>query len=387
MAMFSVLIATYNRSGLLQKAIGSVLSQSYSDFEIIVSDDCSSDNTTEVMKSLCKADRRIKYYRNDNNLGSVANSKKMVMEYAAGNYSMYLCDDDYLIDNDFFADAEEMLADKNINYFTACADIVDTGGNFIRSNCHGLETGVYSGRGLLLTKKLFLSFNSVFMKTDYLKNVYSNVSDDNLSSDAELVLIAHAEGDAAYLDKSVSCWVQSDDSHGFAVMEKEPEKLLRSIDGYWKARRYFKGSELKKYDELHFLPKFSEIVFKLIAAGFSGTKITEMFAERFSEMKEYIEGYSIEDISLNADLAVFGYGFIGSIICSAMDKLNISYKIIDDFYEYASAKLCDIKSREFKYCIISVTDEKIIDKIILEIRNKNIEPVLYYRFAFMLLNF
>jgi len=65
--IFSILIPTYNKALLLKMAIESILRQSFDDYEIVVGDDCSSDNTEEIVKSF--RDDRIKYYRNDKNLG------------------------------------------------------------------------------------------------------------------------------------------------------------------------------------------------------------------------------------------------------------------------------------------------------------------------------
>ncbi len=57
----SVIIPTYNRANLVSRAIKSVLNQTYQDFEIIVVDDCSEDNTEEIVKSF--NDSRIRYIK------------------------------------------------------------------------------------------------------------------------------------------------------------------------------------------------------------------------------------------------------------------------------------------------------------------------------------
>lgn len=64
----SVVLPTYNRAHLLGKAIQSVLNQSYTDFELIVVDDGSTDNTEEVVRSL--TDDRIRYIRRKQNSGT-----------------------------------------------------------------------------------------------------------------------------------------------------------------------------------------------------------------------------------------------------------------------------------------------------------------------------
>ncbi|MBU3957249.1 glycosyltransferase [Patescibacteria group bacterium] len=64
---FSICMPTYNGSQWITESLKSVLSQSFQDFEIIISDDCSTDNTIEVIKKL--KDKRIKIHQNKKNLG------------------------------------------------------------------------------------------------------------------------------------------------------------------------------------------------------------------------------------------------------------------------------------------------------------------------------
>jgi glycosyltransferase involved in cell wall biosynthesis len=94
----SVIIITYNRAGLLVKAITSVLSQSYSNFELIIIDDASIDNTKELVVGLMKQDQRIKYFKNEVNL-DIAKSRNRGVSLAGGEYIAMLDSDDYWLDN------------------------------------------------------------------------------------------------------------------------------------------------------------------------------------------------------------------------------------------------------------------------------------------------
>lgn len=88
----SVLIPTYNYAHCIDETLESVLSQTFTDFEIIVIDDCSKDNTDDVMKKY-EGDKRISYYKNPVNLGLVGNWNKC-LTYAKGEYIKFLCADD-----------------------------------------------------------------------------------------------------------------------------------------------------------------------------------------------------------------------------------------------------------------------------------------------------
>jgi glycosyltransferase involved in cell wall biosynthesis len=92
----TVCTATYNRGPLLAQTIRSVLAQSYQDFELLIVDDCSTDDTAEVVAGF--ADHRIRYVRNPSNLGMYANRNRC-LQLARGELIAQLDDDDlYLPD-------------------------------------------------------------------------------------------------------------------------------------------------------------------------------------------------------------------------------------------------------------------------------------------------
>lgn len=89
----SVCLVTFNRARLLPATIDSILAQSFTDFEFIISDDCSTDGTEEICLEYAKRDSRIKYIRNHTNLGMPGNLNSS-MQAATGNYLANLHDGD-----------------------------------------------------------------------------------------------------------------------------------------------------------------------------------------------------------------------------------------------------------------------------------------------------
>src|SRR5690606_25041004 len=83
---FSIILPTYNRGPLLSKSISSVLSQKFTDFELIVVDDGSTDNTREVVQSF--SDPRIHYYYKENEERNFARNFGISM--AKGKYVCFL---------------------------------------------------------------------------------------------------------------------------------------------------------------------------------------------------------------------------------------------------------------------------------------------------------
>jgi glycosyltransferase involved in cell wall biosynthesis len=89
--LFSVVMPTRNRAQLLPFAINSVLNQTFADFEIIVSDNYSSDDTQEIVATF--EDTRVKYFRSQKSL-SIGDSWEFAIGHATGQYLTFLSDDD-----------------------------------------------------------------------------------------------------------------------------------------------------------------------------------------------------------------------------------------------------------------------------------------------------
>jgi len=89
----SIVTPVYNSEKYLADSIGSVLNQTYSNWEHILVDDCSSDNSEAAIKSFQEKDPRIKYHRLEKNSGAgIARNK--AIEIAEGNYIAFLDSDD-----------------------------------------------------------------------------------------------------------------------------------------------------------------------------------------------------------------------------------------------------------------------------------------------------
>lgn len=96
--LVSVLIPTYNRKKLVERAINSALSQTYKNIEIIVSDNCSTDGTFEHLKEIYKNENKIKIFKNTSNIGPVNNWLNCITK-SEGMYSKLLFSDDMISPN------------------------------------------------------------------------------------------------------------------------------------------------------------------------------------------------------------------------------------------------------------------------------------------------
>ncbi len=91
--LVSVIMANYNKGHFINEAIGSVLSQTLTDFELIVVDDASTDDSLSIVRKAAKADNRIKILTNETNSG-VSFALNKGMKAVSGKYVCFIDSDD-----------------------------------------------------------------------------------------------------------------------------------------------------------------------------------------------------------------------------------------------------------------------------------------------------
>lgn len=109
--MISILIPCYNRENFIEQTIRSALAQTRTDIEIIVVDNCSTDDTWTIICKLQQQDPRIKIFQNQVNLGPIKNWERCILE-ASGEYAKILWSDD-LISPSFLEKTVSILESRN----------------------------------------------------------------------------------------------------------------------------------------------------------------------------------------------------------------------------------------------------------------------------------
>lgn len=116
-----IMIPTYNQANYISLAIKSALEQNYPNLMVIVSDDCSTDNTSDIVQEYL-SDKRLKYFRNQENIGRVANYRRCLYDLADADWVVNLDGDDYYTNTAFIATAIESIIKKgneNILFYQA----------------------------------------------------------------------------------------------------------------------------------------------------------------------------------------------------------------------------------------------------------------------------
>lgn len=113
--LVSILIPVYNREFLVIETIESALGQTYKNIEIIIVDNCSTDDTWNVLQDFVKKDDRIKIFQNSKNIGPVLNWKRCIDE-ASGEYAKILFSDDLISENFIEETLVSLINNPNIGF-------------------------------------------------------------------------------------------------------------------------------------------------------------------------------------------------------------------------------------------------------------------------------
>lgn len=105
----SILIPVHNQERWIEDCVRSALAQSYPDLEVVVSDNASTDRTGEIVSALM-GDRRLRYARNETDIGRVRNYRRLVHDLATGDWVLMLDGDDLLLDEHYVSKAMELAA-------------------------------------------------------------------------------------------------------------------------------------------------------------------------------------------------------------------------------------------------------------------------------------
>ena len=202
-AKITIMINTYNRLNELKECLNSIFMQTYSNYEIIIIDDNSSDGTKEYCENLLY-NEKIKYFRNSENKGQ-AYGKKKYFSQITGKYIIFCDEDDYYIDEKFFDKAIKILEkDKKINCL--CANSLINYENIGKYKYEELNfenlisTHKYLEKFQIGYNKPNSTFSSVFKRDILLKN---GILDMNMINDSSIYLRSLISKGKVYLLKDI----------------------------------------------------------------------------------------------------------------------------------------------------------------------------------------
>lgn len=186
--LVSVIMAAYNAEKTIRASIKSVLAQTYQNWELLVVDDGSKDNTAKIVESF--EDPRIHLFRNEENKG-VSISRKIGADNSKGEWIAILDSDDIWVNNKL---EKQIKLAKEVN-----GELIFTGSAFIRENGDNVDWKLHVPETLCykeLLKQNLVSNSSSLVKSELYKKHYA--ISDKMHEDFAIWLNITKEGKLAY---------------------------------------------------------------------------------------------------------------------------------------------------------------------------------------------
>lgn len=182
MPKVSIILSTYNRAHFLKEAIESVCCQTFSDWELIVMDDGSTDGTGDIVKAWAKKDSRVRHIRR-NNMGISAVRARSIA-FAQGEYITFLDDDDEFAPNKLELQVPFLDAHPEVGMVYSYVEMIDAEKKLIR------KWPSYSPAQnfLELIKDCFIQPNAALIRTECFEKLGSFRSDFTGGDDYEMWL-------------------------------------------------------------------------------------------------------------------------------------------------------------------------------------------------------
>jgi len=198
--LISIAMCTYNGEKYIQEQLDSILNQTYTNLEIIITDDRSSDNTLEIIKEYQEKDARIKLYDNEKNLGFLKNFDKAIS----------LCTGDYIA----LSDQDDIWKHNKLEYFVqkiedniliySDAIIIDKDSNEVGVELIRPKHDMCSGpcnKAFLLNN--FISGNTIMFKKELVQHILP-IPEQMSYHDIWIGYVASTYGNITYTEEAMT---------------------------------------------------------------------------------------------------------------------------------------------------------------------------------------
>ena len=250
-AKVSVQIPAYNQQEFISTAIESALMQDYANAEIIVADDCSTDDTAARVKKFAD-NAALTYYRNDHNIGRVANYHKALYSYCTGEWVVNLDGDDQFTDPHFISYAMGLItqqANEEIVIFQANHDLKKIKKLFPNHQSISDDAVMIDGREYFLQYykvRRFRHCATIFKRAEAVPLNFYSV--DCLFTDFNSMSKLFLKGKMIICGRTVASWRLHDDNQSSGLSEQNIQKEFDSIhDIAVFAKPFFTEAEISQW--------------------------------------------------------------------------------------------------------------------------------------------
>lgn len=224
--LVSIIMPSYNTSEYISESIKSVLNQTYKEWELIIVDDCSVDNTYEIVKPFL-IDKRIRFISNDSNYGAAV-SRNRALQEANGRWIAFLDSDDLWLPEKLSLQISFMESNEYHFSYT----------NYCEIDSNGHKTGVFVTGPKRITRSGFFNYCwpgclTVMYDADVIGLI--QIADIKKNNDYAMWLKVCKKADCYLLDKELALYrrgrIGSVSSHSFITMIGWHYKLFRQAEG------------------------------------------------------------------------------------------------------------------------------------------------------------
>lgn len=292
----SVIVPVYNVEQYLPRCIDSILAQTFTDFELLLIDDGSQDESGRICDEYAKKDKRIRVFHSANNGASAA--RNIGLNYAKGKYISFIDSDDW-IEPTYYSD---FFGDESLDY-----DVYFQ--NYIQHNPDGsiklkdlipcsVTNGHVDNAILYLMKEVKFGWSWIKLFK------HSLIKENNIRFDENISLREDELFAFQYCKSIKSLCIRNKANYHYYIYEnsltrkfRDPLEFIRISKKLMEESSYLKADGIKEYEESYFLSNLYSALLRLYVHGkLNGYNRNK----RFAVINEFLSYYfSHKDISLN----------------------------------------------------------------------------------------
>lgn len=232
--MVSVILPNYNHAPYLRQRIESILNQTYQDFELIILDDCSPDNSKDVIEEYRSNSHISHIVYNETNSGSTFKQWKKGIELAQGEYIWIAESDDYA-ELTFLEKTMDSISKYNSVLCFALTTIVDKGGNRVMEQPailpdYSMDINLFTENYLLYSNPICNASMVIFKKDAIAANLWNNII--NFKYCGDWLLWGSFCGEGEVMVSEVKEYLNYFRTHSVNVSNKSEDRGLGILEGY-----------------------------------------------------------------------------------------------------------------------------------------------------------
>lgn len=242
MKKVSIAITAYNQAHYVGQAVESALAQDYPNLEVVVSDNHSTDTIQLTMNKYIH-DSRLKYFRNEQNIGMIANARKALYECSSGELALHLDGDDYLIDHRYISKAVDLLERHQlVMVFSRLKAFYEQENLFVEDKVNNNLPQIMDGNWFFLNYYKGYSLPTLTVLHDRHEAMKLGFFEKDIrSSDWESLLRLTVTHKIGFINEFVGVWRRHGQNE---TMKQDFDKLISNIEYIESPYRYVLSKEI-----------------------------------------------------------------------------------------------------------------------------------------------